>query len=400
MFNSNDRYYRTKGFNPHYAFRPFKPRTLTGTAQVEKHSLHRTHVSPVGSLSRSRVSDYLQAGSQIIRHRPPPYRPRCTHCTVHATQSRDASDDTPVIRRSVHVWTNKRDRDTGSFISVRDSICVPAKDFSPVLLDNTMIKYLVLGPGSTGLFAMLGCIQMLHDTEKMDIKEISGASSGAILALLYIISGGDIHKILTETLDTDIESNTKVNIKTLFKKYGFIDTCGIKKKLGEVCYKFGKLRDPTFSELYDKFPIKLHISAYCLENGKTDYFSSDSHPGMKVLDAIGGSIAVPFLFCSQQIDGKTYIDGGMAESIPLIPFLSKHGDDVCCIKVAVKDGTVDTVTDIKSFTQQLIYTMLKYRITYENARILSIDLTDFDIFDFKITDKQKMELFVKGYLAH
>ena len=263
-----------------------------------------------------------------------------------------------------------------------------------------MIKYLVLGPGSTGMFAMLGCLHMLQDTEKMDIKEISGASSGAILALLYIISNGDIKRILNETLDADIETNTKVNIRTLFKKYGFIDTCGIKSKLGEVCYKFCKLRDPTFQELYDKFPIKLHISAYCLESGKTEYFSHDSHPNMKVLDVIGGSIAVPFLFCAQQIDGKTYVDGGMAESIPLVPFLAKSGDDVCCVKILVKDGTVDNVIDIKTYTQQLIYTMLKYRITYENTRIVNIDLTDFDIFDFKITDKQKIELFVRGYLAH
>jgi len=371
MFISNDRYYGTKGFNPNCSFRPFKPRTCIGITKNDKLSFHRSHLPPVGTLSRSCISDYLQIGGQTVRHRAPPYRSRSTNCTIHASQSRDASDDTPVIRRSIRVRTNKRDGSRGSFISIRDSICVPEKDFSPVLLDENMIKYLVLGPGSTGMFAMLGCLQMLQDTEKMDIKEISGASSGAILALLYIISNGDIKRILNETLDADIEANTKVNIRTLFKKYGFIDTCGIKSKLGGVCYKFCKLRDPTFQELYDKFPIKLHISAYCLESGKTEYFSCDSHPNMKVLDAIGGSIAVPFLFCAQQIDGKTYVDGGLAESIPLVPFLAKPGDDVCCVKVLVKDGTVDNVTDIKTYTQQLIYTMLKYRITYENTRIVN-----------------------------
>ena len=258
----------------------------------------------------------------------------------------------------------------------------------------------MLGPGSTGMFAMLGCLQMLQDTEKLDIKEISGASSGAILALLYIISKGDIKRILNETLDTDIESSTKVSIRTLFKKYGFIDTCEIKTKLGEVCYKFCKIRDPTFQELYTIFPIKLHISAFCLENGKTEYFSCDSHPDMKILDVICGSIAVPFLFCAQKIQEKTYVDGGLAEIIPLVPFLAKPGNDVCCVKVISNDTSIRNVTDIKSFTQQLIYTMLKYRIKYDNTRLISIDLTDFDIFDFKITDKQKIELFVKGYLAH
>ena len=263
-----------------------------------------------------------------------------------------------------------------------------------------MIKYLVLGPGSTGLFAMLGCMQMLHDTNKLDIKEISGASSGAILALLYIISSGNIKFILNESLDADIESNTKVNINTLFKKYGFIDTCGIRDKIGTMCFKSMGNKDPTFKELYEKFPIKLHISSYCLEDGKTDYFSYDTHPNLKILDAICGSIAVPFLFCAHQINDKTYVDGGLAESIPLLHFLSKPGDDVCAIKIISKETCVDKITDIKAFTQQLIYSMLKYRITYDNTKIIKIDLRDFDIFDFKITDKQKIELFVKGYLAH
>ena len=93
-----------------------------------------------------------------------------------------------------------------------------------------MIEYLVLGPGSTGIFAMIGCLQMLQDTEKMNIKEISGDSSGSILALLYIISGGDIKRILSASMGADMESVTKVNIRTLFKKYGFVDTCRIKTK--------------------------------------------------------------------------------------------------------------------------------------------------------------------------
>ena len=263
-----------------------------------------------------------------------------------------------------------------------------------------MIEYLVLGPGSTGIFAMIGCLQMLQDTEKMNIKEISGASSGSILALLYIISGGDIKRILSASMGADMESVTKVNIRTLFKKYGFVDTCKIKTKLIEICYELCKLKDPTFQEIYNKFPIKLHISAYCLNNGKTEYFSVDTHPYKKVLDVICGSIAIPFLFSAQKLGDKTYIDGGIAESIPLTPFLNKSADDVCCVRILAEDRVVDDVNDIKTFTQQLVYTMLKYRISYDNTRIITIDLTDFDIFNFKINDKQKLELFVRGYLTH
>jgi len=263
-----------------------------------------------------------------------------------------------------------------------------------------MIKYLVLGPGSTGIFAMIGCLQMLHDTKKVDIKEISGASSGSILGLLYIISGANIKKILQESIDINVEASTKINIKKKKKKYGFIDTCLIRENLERLCLNFMENKNPTFQELYDKFPIKFHVSAFCLEDGKTHYFSCDTHPSMKVIDAICGSIAIPFLFGAQHLEDKTYVDGGLAESIPLVPFLNKPGDDVCCIKVIIKDTRVEKITDIKDFVQQLVYTMLRYRIEYHNVRIIKIDLSDFDIFDFKIKDKQKIELFVKGYLAH
>lgn len=400
MFISNDRYHGTKSINPNRPVRSFKPRTRSGITQENKLSLYWPYVAPGGVVSWTRLFDSVQTRCTAVRHSTQTHGPRSTHCAVHASESRDAPDSTPVIRRNIHVRTNKRERGSGPCISVRDSICVPEKDFSPILLDNKMIKYLVLGPGATGLFAMLGCLRMLQDTEKLDIKEIAGASSGAILSFLYILMQGDTQKILSESLDADMESNTKVNIRTLFKSYGFIDTQGIKSKLQEICFKICNLQNPTFQELYDKFPIKLHISAFCLEDGKTVYFSKDTHPQVKVLDAIGGSIAVPFLFCAQQIEDKTYVDGGLAEVIPLVPFLDKPGDDVCSLRVLSADTPADTIADIKSFTQRLIQTMLKYRITYENARVINIDLTDVDIFNFKITDKQKIELFVKGYLAH
>jgi hypothetical protein len=43
--------------------------------------------------------------------------------------------------------------------------------------------------------------------------------------------------------------------------------------------------------------------------------------------------------------------------------------------------------------------MLKNRIKYHSIKTTTINLEDFDIFDFKIKDTKKIELFVKGFLT-
>ena len=51
-----------------------------------------------------------------------------------------------------------------------------------VYAQNTIsMKYLAIGPGGVGLFALLGAIEPLYDK----VDEVSGASAGAIIAFLW-----------------------------------------------------------------------------------------------------------------------------------------------------------------------------------------------------------------------
>ena len=60
-------------------------------------------------------------------------------------------------------------------------------------------------------------------------------------------------------------------------KYGLVDLEPIRHKFVDIFES-----DPTFSDI-DK---KIYISAFCVNTSKTVYFSKDSHPDMKVIDAI------------------------------------------------------------------------------------------------------------------
>ena len=44
------------------------------------------------------------------------------------------------------------------------------------------MKYLVLGPASMGIYSLIGALKA-RESELVDVKEISGSSAGAILAL-------------------------------------------------------------------------------------------------------------------------------------------------------------------------------------------------------------------------
>ena len=159
-----------------------------------------------------------------------------------------------------------------------DSFCGYFRAFtaaiSSILLSKKM-KYLVLGPASMAIFSLIGCLKA-RESQLADVEEISGSSAGAILAL-FLALGMSVDEILEISLDLDIPNFVKIRLGSFFNKFGFVSMSPIRKKLVEVCGC-----DPTFGEL----DMKIHISAFCLNTNETEYFSRDTHPDMKVIDAV------------------------------------------------------------------------------------------------------------------
>ena len=124
----------------------------------------------------------------------------------------------------------------------------------------------------------------------------------------------------------------------------------------------------------------------------------DTDPGMIVTDAICASIAVPFLFASVNIQDSIYIDGGMEESVPMLPFLHKKQEEVMGVKLKFKSAKGGKITDIRGFAGRLVDSMLKSRLNYDYMDILTVDMEEQDPLNFKLSDHAKIELFIKGYL--
>tara|TARA_Y100000741_G_scaffold355649_1_gene331320 strand:- start:919 stop:1680 length:762 start_codon:yes stop_codon:yes gene_type:complete len=249
------------------------------------------------------------------------------------------------------------------------------------------MKYLVLGPASMGIFALIGGLKA-RESQLVDVQEISGSSAGSILTL-FLAMGMSVDEILETAVSINISNFFKIKLGSFFTKFGFVDMQPIRKKLVDICGS-----DPTFDDL----EMKIYISAFCLNTSETVYFSKDSHPDMKVIDAVCMSMAVPFIFsCGTYMD-KTYVDGGMKEEYPLTPFLDKKPHEITCMKVIINQIYQEDINTPRLFVETLVRSALSNREKYEKpVEELEINIGDTNIFDFSMSYEEKIRLFNTGY---
>jgi predicted acylesterase/phospholipase RssA len=256
------------------------------------------------------------------------------------------------------------------------------------------MKYLAIGPGAMGYFMYLGALSRLHMDGKLeDLEEMSGASAGTMVAFMYLLSGRDIQQVLEYSLRAPIKELMKPNIKTLLKDYGLVPIRKMRRLAEDACMHFTNQKDISFSELYSKIKIKLHVSAFCVDLMRTEYFSVDRTPEMSVLDAVCMSICVPLLFSAVKHNGWHYVDGGSAEAIPCAPFIQYPPSDILGMKLAW--SKVNKIKDLKSYGLSVMYSVLSMRASYA-VPLLDIQTEENDVFDFGAGDDGKLKMFILG----
>jgi predicted acylesterase/phospholipase RssA len=253
------------------------------------------------------------------------------------------------------------------------------------------MKYLAVGPGAMGFFIYLGVLSRL---KLSDLEEMSGASAGALLAFMYIASKGDIPAILDFSVKSPIKQLMKPNLKNFFTNFGLVPTAKMESKIKTICKKFMKKNDVTFKELYDWWPVKLHVSAFCVDLAKTVYFSVDTHPTMSVCQAVTASVSMPFLMSAVKIGDWNYIDGGTHEQVPAAPFIGKKFDEIVCLKI-ISTYSYD-VKDIKSYAYSILSSFGNLRHTYE-FKTISIPCGRSELFNFGCTSEDKLRMFMLGH---
>jgi predicted acylesterase/phospholipase RssA len=254
------------------------------------------------------------------------------------------------------------------------------------------MKHLAIGPGAVGYFALMGALNKLWDSGMLkDLETMSGSSAGALLCCMAALTNFDFVQMMNISLKVPLE-NLKPQIKSLFMTYGLIPRDTIRDMIIDTMIP-GR-NDLTFRELYEIFPKRIYISAFCVQLTQTHYFSVVTHPDMSVIDALCMSISVPFLFSSFRYGEWIYLDGGTIESAPCAPYLGEPREDVMVLRLQFKD-TYD-VKDFVSYVYMIFSSVCKIRYVYDFPTTY-IDIGDTDVLEFSCSDELKIRLFTEGY---
>lgn len=162
-------------------------------------------------------------------------------------------------------------------------------------------KYAVgiaLSGGGVRGFAHLGVLKALNEHDIYP-EIISGTSAGALAGIFYA-DGYSPEESFEIFYDNSIFSFTQVSIPNK----GFLSMEKVSKILKKT------IRAKTFEEL----KIPLYVAAANLNDGQIVYFHHGS-----IIDKVIASASIPVLFKPKIIDGKTFVDGGVFDNLPIKP---------------------------------------------------------------------------------
>lgn len=162
---------------------------------------------------------------------------------------------------------------------------------------------LALGGGAAKGMAHIGVLKAMEENG-LDIEYISGTSIGALVASYYAF-GKSIDSL--EAISKDMSFSSLIGFK--LQKQGIFSTKSVKEMI---------IRD--LGEVYiEQARIPLAICATDIKTGEQVVLTEG-----KLADAVCASMAVPGVFIPVEMHGRTLVDGGITENVP-VSVLDKMG---------------------------------------------------------------------------
>lgn len=165
---------------------------------------------------------------------------------------------------------------------------------------------LVLGAGASKGFAHIGVLKIL-ETQKVPIHMIVGTSVGSFIGGLYAY-GYNAYKLQTIAMSIEKDDVTELTLPD----NGFVGGERLRS------YVNGKVMNTPL----EKFRVPFYAIATDIKTGEEIVFGS-GNAGM----AIQASCSVPGVFQPARFSGRTYVDGGVVNPLP-VDVARRYGADV------------------------------------------------------------------------
>ncbi len=191
---------------------------------------------------------------------------------------------------------------------------------------------LILGSGGARGLAHIGVIQWLEE-HNYRITFISTCSMGALVGGAY--AAGKLKEFtdwFEKLTNTDILGLTDI----AWERSGLIKGEKLFEKLEEM------IGNPNIEDL----PIPFTAVATDIENEKEVWLQKGP-----LLEAVRASIALPMIFTPAHLHGRTLIDGGVLNPIPIAPTFSQHSDLTIAVNLGGKSQSIDNEAKDKAQQQ-------------------------------------------------
>lgn len=260
---------------------------------------------------------------------------------------------------------------------------------------------IVLSGGSIKTLSTLGALQYCYDKHYLDttISTYIGTSAGAIICYLLVVGYTPVEIICYFVSRNLFRHDHYLDVKSMLSGEGAISFLDIHEHLENLTMdKLGRL--VTFKEVRDILGKTLVMTTYNYTKKRVEYLSPDTTPDLPCLIGLRMSTCLPLIFSMYKYKDCMYIDGGIIDNFPL-EYAQDDDTRVLGFHVNVFDDIEDDTTSITRLLYTLISIPLKELETYKLKEREHIDTifihNDVHLLNFKLTPKEKLDLFSEGY---
>jgi NTE family protein len=187
---------------------------------------------------------------------------------------------------------------------------------------------LALGGGGLKGFAHIGVLRALE--ERGIVPDLyAGTSIGALIAAAYL-GGSPVEQLATRAEALRKRDLFRINHFGMLLERMRSPSIYLEEPLRALCA--GAVPDVTFSEL----PKRLLVNTVDIDRGARVVWGLPGLEDVSVRDAVYASCALPGFFPPGRVDGRTCIDGGVVDNLP-VSVASQFADLVIAVDVGSSD---------------------------------------------------------------
>tara|TARA_B110001450_G_scaffold122543_1_gene115426 strand:- start:1229 stop:1990 length:762 start_codon:yes stop_codon:yes gene_type:complete len=163
---------------------------------------------------------------------------------------------------------------------------------------------LFIGGGGYSGFNFIGALEYIHQKKLLDLKNLYCTSIGALIGTLYI-SGTEPTCMINMFQKIKLEEIVKYDFTNIHN--GLIDDSLLNTLISFVTDKYSP--GINLQQFSNATGVNVNIYTTCLTNNTYTCLSNETHPSVKLKDALKASMSIPFLFKPIEIDNSLYVDG-------------------------------------------------------------------------------------------